>query len=1287
MASLSSLNSYSAEDVVLTVDTQFISANEGANIEMPLMAWTPIHDIGDPFTGNGVAITHSFDEAVYNMNNGLVYTQSEYDDWLAEGLTYPSIYYGSTEQLGSNVVTKNNAYSLAMGVPTSSYSITSEAPTVNIGYGNWCIEGWFYNSEAAATSNYLYDFRPFQIYYNRVGTQEDLWLVRSVDGSPNYYWRINLTSASKNMYLNWRYIAVQRRVTNGDPYAADLIVFVDGVKAQTDYYGTSTTTLVTSNAAISDTQYYGARIIMGQKDNLPPGNNFIGYIDQLRLSNNKRYETTDSFTPPTTPLTVDEYTLTLLEFKNGALSQNAPTPYPVNNPLVFPNIVLARLGDNPNVVLTQASANVWNITGIHTPEDYLAAGAFLDFPRDYYGSGNSNAVGTGSWVTNIRNQDVGTYDFTYPVNLELENKSEISPTALGDVVYNFYGNTTADYANIQTVFNSLQYTQITDNENPDTETYTVTIDTQHHPWEIQLSSNVSNANPRMQYYGNSPGANGQFVVSGTKSNVNLALQNIVLTKNDYVTTTSTDRPNYRNMVGRLVTNNSTGEYYNTSGILTGQTTSAPGRIGYYCQIPNETFTSTGRSRSLNYLLPNTGSTMVKDSTWSSVTWDSGVIKTHEFWIMATDASKNCVIHTSNICLSIYNNKLWMAWDSKIPGQAGQSTADSNQPRRIEHNNSIASGTWYHIAMINDSGTFKFYVNGVDDSTVYTSGTTTTATANAASGFTLSSSSLWHYGGPPAPVLGVSGTYYNMPGFDGYIAQIRLSSTIRYTEDFDVPEYLFINDPNTLYLHQFNATLATDDYALPTVSTASKVFTWTVKNPLGNVIGSTTQNYYPVLRNPVFTEGDINFTPESGKQARIGYAGRTADNNPIWMFPFKSDTGNIVMKVNQVDVATGNVIIGPTHDFGVSSPGSTYLYKALSQFDSGGYAQTDNGNTANVWITDLYSSAAYNTQTGVFNQDYEDATITGEAQVFIGNTTSSTTSSGSASIEYASALAYRGSNVVYAVVNAVNVDGNSVQRNNGNAITTLANANFIDNINILGFSNASYATTLRFGTAYRTSPVKPTASYQIDCVNSAGTQYSYTNDISGSWGSNSPNGYQGRIKGCNRSTALSYAMLGLRVYPYTTLDPNGDYQYLCYNFGNITASTTPRLSSTVEAYVLPRPGQSEFNHRIGAYAVVSGSTSSRVWMLYTIDQEVSGGSTTFGPTSNTSKGLYYRSIDITSSSITWGTPVQVTDPAEGAIYGTDMTASSQTIGSYTYIYAILASSSSTQPYTVSLRIPN
>ena len=79
---------------------------------------------------------------------------------------------------------------------------------------------------------------------------------------------------------------------------------------------------------------------------------------------------------------------------------------------------------------------------------------------------------------------------------------------------------------------------------------------------------------------------------------------------------------------------------------------------------------------------------------------------------------------------------------------------------------IATGTWYHVALSRASGSTKLFVNGVQVGTTY-------ADTNA------------YLGGANRPVLAAGGYDFTNP-MNGYIADLRITKSARYTANFTPP---------------------------------------------------------------------------------------------------------------------------------------------------------------------------------------------------------------------------------------------------------------------------------------------------------------------------------------------------------------------------------------------------------------------------------------------------------------------------------------------------------------------
>jgi hypothetical protein len=96
---------------------------------------------------------------------------------------------------------------------------------------------------------------------------------------------------------------------------------------------------------------------------------------------------------------------------------------------------------------------------------------------------------------------------------------------------------------------------------------------------------------------------------------------------------------------------------------------------------------------------------------------------------------------------------------------------------------FATGQWYHIALVNNAGTAQMYVNG----------TATGATTALSGSFGNSSSDLW---------VGAGASAYSL---NGWLDEVRISNTARYTTGFTPTTTPFVNDSNTLLLIHADST--------------------------------------------------------------------------------------------------------------------------------------------------------------------------------------------------------------------------------------------------------------------------------------------------------------------------------------------------------------------------------------------------------------------------------------------------------------------------------------------------
>jgi Concanavalin A-like lectin/glucanases superfamily len=174
---------------------------------------------------------------------------------------------------------------------------------------------------------------------------------------------------------------------------------------------------------------------------------------------------------------------------------------------------------------------------------------------------------------------------------------------------------------------------------------------------------------------------------------------------------------------------------------------------------------------------------------------------------------------------------------------------------INFSDSVTTATWYHIAIVNASGTIKMYLNGNQQSSTITA---TSAILDTSQTLTIGSY-----------VLG------NADFFNGWMDEVRVSNTARYTGNFTPATAQFEPDANTMLLiHGDGTTLGTqiynDVYAPPAVGHQSKgiipygnaqISTAQSKFGGSSYLGDGTGDYLQVSNDSSFTFGTSDFTIE------------------------------------------------------------------------------------------------------------------------------------------------------------------------------------------------------------------------------------------------------------------------------------------------------------------------------------------------------------------------------------------------------------------------------------------
>ena len=265
----------------------------------------------------------------------------------------------------------------------------------------------------------------------------------------------------------------------------------------------------------------------------------------------------------------------------------------------------------------------------------------------------------------------------------------------------------------------------------------------------------------------------------------------------------------------------------------------------------------GRDDDSNYVLvPRTG-----EFTW-------------ELWIRFDNVSTGSIF----LATSIYGaygdaNPVGRSWMGLLYGKP---TFTINGGPTISDTTNASADTWYHFAASRDSSNdVRFFLNG-------TLIGTSNSSATIAAGYVA---------------LGGTGNGYDLD-FDGYIDELRISNTCRYTASFTPQTEPFTNDANTLALFHFNGQTGMTTF-LDDCGRSKKGV-----KALGNTQVDTAQSYfsgssalfdgtedYMIIENPIPRGGD--FTIEFWMRLSTIDAFR-----PIWSIRTTAGTNRGVLYENQ-----------------------------------------------------------------------------------------------------------------------------------------------------------------------------------------------------------------------------------------------------------------------------------------------------------------------------------------------------------------------------------------------------
>jgi hypothetical protein len=604
----------------------------------------------------------------------------------------------------------------------SGYLRIADHSSLSFGTNDFTIEFWFRPSVLDAT-DIVWDQRPNGIQ----GLQPTIY---TSNGQLFYYTNAGNRITGPNLSTGiWQHIAVSRSGTSTR-------MFINGTQTGSTYTDTNNYVSSSQGVWIGADQYFS-------------GNNSVGWIDEIRISNSARYTTT--FTPSTTPFVNDANTVVLIH-ANG----------------------------------TDASTFFEDDNGVRAQEGITAAGnAQIDTAQSRFGGSSALFDGTGDWLqTGLTNRfGFGTGDFTlegwFRFN-SLASDVSLIAASVGSGDAGGFANATATISSKFSWSNGAAWLSTTT---------TLATNTWYHFAATRQSGtlrlfvngvlehtstqtiSISTAS-RIVYIGGPAAMNGwadevrisniaRYTASFTAPtepfvNDSNTLLLVHADGTDASTVFRDDngavanrQPKYITAVGNAQIDTAQSQFSGSSALFDGTT---------------------------DYLLVGADPTMALGSgDW-----------TIEMWIR----------FASTTAMVFYDHRP-QSTDGAYPALYWSSSTIRfyvNSADRIT-SSSLSTNTWYHLSVVKSSGSTRMYINGTQSGSTYTDSITY---LNGASG-------------QNRPIIGAAGDTSGGAGFNGHIDELRVSNIARYTANFTSPSAPFVNDANTLLLIHADGTDATTQF--------------------------------------------------------------------------------------------------------------------------------------------------------------------------------------------------------------------------------------------------------------------------------------------------------------------------------------------------------------------------------------------------------------------------------------------------------------------------------------------
>lgn len=210
---------------------------------------------------------------------------------------------------------------------------------------------------------------------------------------------------------------------------------------------------------------------------------------------------------------------------------------------------------------------------------------------------------------------------------------------------------------------------------------------------------------------------------------------------------------------------------------------------------------------------------------------------------------------------------------------------------------FSTNTWYHIALVNNGGTARMYVNG------------TQVGADATLSGTYGSDAL------PIYVAGLGGSL----NFNGHLDEVRISNTARYTANFTAPTAPFVNDANTLLLIHADGTDGStyfeDDTGVSTPGRQQKHVSY-----INNAQLDTAQSKFG--GSSLLLDGVNDYLLiSSGSEFGFGTGDFTAE---AWIYPTSVSGDRAIFEFRNTGTTTNFVLFVSGGNFGMFAGGATRI---------------------------------------------------------------------------------------------------------------------------------------------------------------------------------------------------------------------------------------------------------------------------------------------------------------------------------------------------------------------------